>query len=83
MLTVFISLDDNRKKSQKTKLDKFNLKYSDLDIINPNGEYIDIRCGEGHEYTIRRSLLYHRSELNIEPCTVCNPMNSKDSFHEK
>ena len=72
----------NRDKSYNTISDKFNLKYEHLDINKIDGKNISISCDKGHDYVINRNLLYYRDKLGINPCTVCNPMNSKDSYHE-
>ncbi len=79
-----LMLNENIDKSYDSRRDEFISKYSHLNVINHIGEMIEIKCGKCDEvYSIYRPLLFYRNKHNIEPCLVCNPKNSQDSYHEK
>jgi hypothetical protein len=77
-------LDENRLKNVESKLNNFNIKYSDLNITKNTGNDINIICDEcNSEYSIERALLLYRYENNVNPCVLCNPINELKSIKEK
>ena len=70
-------------KSQQTKKDKFIERYSKLNIININKDEIKIKCDKCNDvYVIKRDVLWNRDFLNVETCTLCNPVNKQVSYSE-
>jgi hypothetical protein len=76
-------LVENRIKNKEKKLESFNDKYKNLNIINNKGFDIDIICDKcNHNYTINRSLLFYRFGSDLNPCTNCNQVNNLSSIKE-
>ena len=66
------------------KSEWFYSKYNSLNVIDYTGKTITIQCDCcNNNYEIERSLLYYRFENNINPCSLCNPINELRSFKEK
>ena len=66
------------------KQQNFLLKYPDFDFINYTGKTLSIKCNLcDNIYDIDRSTLCHRVSFQKIPCTICNPINSSESFFEK
>lgn len=77
-------LDENRTKSQIERLKKFDEKYESLNVIINSGITIEIICDVCNQnYEINRNVLYSRFENNVNPCTICNPVNELVSIKEK
>ena len=59
-------------------------KYKSLNVLNTSGDDITINCPEcNNNYTINRSVLYHRFKVTDNPCTICLPKKSGVSIQEK
>ena len=55
---------------------KYKLKYN-FDIIDITDNILTIKCNKNHQYKIHKWLLKHRlNKYHVEPCTICNPINS-------
>jgi hypothetical protein len=75
---------ENIKKSLNKRKEFFIEKYKDLDVISHHGNDIEIKCEKcGEIYIIKRTVLYHRKNLNVELCTLCNPVTNSISYNEK
>ena len=62
----------------------FKEKYKTLEILNVVGNDIHIKCPSCYNnYSINRSVLYHRYLLTSNPCTICHPKKSGVSIGEK
>lgn len=75
----------NKITTRDNLLIRLDLKTSDklikYDIEDSN---ITLNCSScGSDYEIYNTLFNYRTEINIKPCTICNPINSSDSFHQK
>ena len=71
-------------KTKKTKQNNFITKYPDFNFIHYTGKTLSIKCDDcDNIYDIDRSTFYHRVSYYKTPCTVCNPINSGESFFEK
>ena len=71
-------------KTHEIRRKLFLKKYSDYVFKNHVGKNLKIECQIcNQDYEIERSLFRHRTIYNITPCTICNPINSGESFSEK
>ena len=74
----------NRDKNKTIKQNNFIFKYDKYDFKNHKGDLLTVKCGIcSSDYDINRSLFRYRSMNEISPCTICNPINSSDSYKEK
>ena len=75
---------ESRKKSLETKKKIFKEKYKDFNIVSDDGNIIQIICDKcSQNYRIKRGVLLHRFNMNVECCTNCNPVNVNNSFAER
>ena len=71
-------------KTHEIRRNRFLLKYSDYNFKKHTGNKLTIECNNCQcDYEIDRALFRHRTMYNITPCTICNPINSGESFFEK
>lgn len=71
-------------KTHETRRNLFLKKYSEHNFKNYTGNKLTIECNDCHSnYEIDRTLFRHRTIYNITPCTICNPIDSGESFAEK
>ena len=70
-----------------TKCEDFRLKYkisNDESYIRYLNDNISLfKCILGHSFEIHIDNYIKRSKSNIPLCTICNPINSQNSFKEK
>jgi len=79
-----ILLEKHKNKQYKKKRDQFSKKYENLNIVNNVGDNIIINCPICcNNYTISRSVLYHRHTITDNPCTYCYPTKKGVSIGEK
>jgi hypothetical protein len=66
-------------------IQKVNLKTSDeLIKYEIEDSFLTFKCSScGNNYEIYNTLFNYRTEYGIKVCTICNPINSTDSFHQK
>jgi len=69
-----------KKQIQDKKI--INFLEKGINIIHINSDEIRIMCKKNHEYTIHKDLLKNRLRFNVEPCLLCNPINSHQSDKE-
>jgi len=72
---------DHYSKTQefKNKIHNNFIFKSELDIISYDNDVLKIKCDKGHEYEIHKWLLKNRLyKYNVDPCTICNPINSNN-----
>lgn len=82
--TTPLVLKSTQKKSQIERLKKFNKKYESLNVIINSGDTIEIVCNSCNQpYKIYRGLLRYRFDNEVNPCTICNPVNELVSIKEK
>jgi hypothetical protein len=75
---------DTHTKTIDTKQKNFLSKYPNFTFKNYTGKTLTLNCEScSQEYNIDRSSFRHRVLHNITPCTICNPINSGESFFEK
>jgi hypothetical protein len=60
-------------KKIKTFNDKLKKKYNIIDI---EGNNLELFCEAGHRFKIEKSLFYNRKRHNVNCCTICLPINS-------
>ena len=76
-------VNKNRIKGYDKKKSDFILKYKELDIIDISNDDIIIKCGLcKNNYSINRSVLYHRYQITTNPCTICHPKKNGVSIIE-
>lgn len=70
---------------EKSWVYRVSKNFPELDIIS--GDYknkiLKVKCDKNHEYEISYDLLYNRKQLNIDYCTICNPINNNTSTGER
>ena len=82
-VTTPLVLESSRKQVSDIKRSSFFVKYKELNIIDYTGNNITILCNVcNSNYEINRSLLYFRFGENLNPCTICNPVNELRSIKE-
>lgn len=71
-------------KGLDVKYEKFLNRFPKTFFESYTGNTLSIKCDIcGGSFSINRSLFRHRHLNNIIPCTICNPINSPNSFKEK
>lgn len=76
--------DKIHKKWIKFYNNKLPLDYNINDFTVLNESNLKIKCKHNHEYETTYKLLYQRTKLyNVEPCTICNPINNSISWVEQ
>jgi hypothetical protein len=77
-------LNRSRDKVHESKLNNFLNKYSEYNIINRNGYQLTIKCDTClSEYSTIVATFVHRTTNSVDPCLVCNPVNTIRSIKEK
>jgi hypothetical protein len=77
-------LNRSRDKLKESQLNNFLNKYSEYNIINRNGYQLTIKCGTClSEYSTIVATFVHRTTNSVDPCLVCNPVNTIRSIKEK
>jgi hypothetical protein len=80
----YLMMDGIKELSMASRLRTFMEKYKHLEIISIVKDEITIKCDDcGSIYPISRGNLYHRNNFKVKICTVCNPLFTGESFHEK
>ena len=70
-------LKENKEKANNKKYVDFYEKYNFLDIKSVNNGICNIKCDKcGEIYEINTRVLFHRVNLNIIICTLCNPIGN-------
>ena len=82
--TTPLLLHKNRITNINSKNSNFLIKYEDLNITNIDVSDISIKCDICYkDYTINRTVLYHRIQITNNPCTHCHPIKEGVSILEK
>jgi hypothetical protein len=64
-------------KDKIKKLFILNNKSEKLNILSYDNDIVTIQCDKGHIYEIHKWLLKNRLyKYDVEPCIICNPINS-------
>lgn len=71
-------------KTHETRRRYFLEKYNNHDFNIYTGNTLNVVCGDcGGDYTINRNSFRYRVSINVNPCTICNPINDTSSIQEK
>lgn len=71
-------------KTHETRRENFLKKYERFNFKNHIGDVLTIKCEDcGNNYEIHRNSFRYRTSVNINPCTVCNPIDESASIQEK
>lgn len=82
-LTSNLLTKESQYKSLETKRKVFREKYERFNILSDEGDDIKILCDKcQNEFTINRSVLYNRNDMDVEVCTNCNPVTNSISYSE-
>lgn len=74
---------ESQYKSLESKRKVFREKYERFNILSDKGDDIKILCDKcQNEFTINRSVLYNRNDMDVEVCTNCNPVTNSISYSE-
>lgn len=71
-------------KTYNTRRKMFLDKYGDYMFNNHTGDTLSVVCDKCNtNYEINRALFRYRNGVNVNPCTICNPINESVSIQEK
>lgn len=71
-------------KTHDTRRKYFIEKYSNFNFKTYTGDTLNVLCEEcGGNYDIHRNSFRYRVSVNVNPCTICNPINEFSSIQEK
>ena len=71
-------------KTHDTRRKYFIEKYNNFNFNIHTGDTLNILCQECNKnYNIDRDSFRYRVSVNINPCTLCNPLNESSSIQEK
>lgn len=71
-------------KTHETRREYFLEKYNNHEFNTYTGNTLNVVCLEcGGDYTINRNSFRYRVSINVNPCTICNPINDTSSLQEK
>lgn len=71
-------------RTHKTRRKYFLERYGDHDFNIYTGHTLNVVCSEcNNNYTINRNSFRYRVSINVNPCTICNPINDSSSIQEK
>lgn len=79
----------NKEKNKTTTRNNFIMRLTgktDDTLVKYDLEdsHITLKCSKCNcDYEIYNNLFNYRVQYGIKPCTLCNPVNSTDSFHQK
>lgn len=77
-------LDHVRDSANEYKRENFLAKNKNYEILNYDKSELTIHCHVcSNDYKIVRSLFNYRNNANVNPCTICNPVNDLSSIKEK
>lgn len=70
-------LESSKLNSKLYSNKKFREKYYFLNIISSNKSIVTIKCDVcNNPYDIHTGNLHHRVNMNVNPCTICNPIST-------
>jgi hypothetical protein len=76
-------LTRSRDKLKESQLNNFLNRHSQYNIVNKTGNELTIKCDTcSSDYSILVATFIHRTTNSVEPCLVCNPVNSVRSIKE-
>ena len=82
--STILSTPNVLSKTHNTRRKYFIERYSDFNFTTYTGDTLTILCDEcGQNYDIHRNSFRYRVSVNVNPCTICNPINEAASIQEK
>jgi very-short-patch-repair endonuclease len=71
-------------KTHDTRRKYFIERYNNFNFTTYTGDTLTILCDECNQnYDIHRNSFRYRVSVNVNPCTICNPINEASSIQEK
>ena len=82
--STILSTTEILNKTHETRRKYFIDRYNNFNFTTHTGDTLSLVCDEcGESYDIHRNSFRYRVSVNVNPCTLCNPINEAASIQER